>query len=319
MSDNKTIAKTAVKPSDQPVTKPSAGKHRKNINNIAYLFLAPFIIVFLIFSVYPVLRTLYLSFTSYPGYGEPAWVGLDNYVRVINDKFFWSALWNTAKIWGINIVIQLGLAFLLTIVFSDIKYKMRGLSVFRAIYYLPNLISATSIAFLFKTMLDWRFGSLNQMLMGLGLEAPIDWLGSPQVAPVSVAVISAWLWFGNSFIVLMAGVQGIPRDYFEAAAIDGAGRWKVFGKITIPMLRPILVYVSITSLIGGLQMFDIPHLISQANAAIHDGPLNTVVMYMYKFGFTTFQVGYAGAIAYALFLIILTVSIIQFKVMSKED
>lgn len=292
---------------------------RKNLNNIAYLFIAPFVIVFLIFNVYPVLRTLYLSFTSFPGYGEPAWIGLDNYTRVIKDKYFWTALWNTVRIWSVSIVMQLGLAFLLTIVFSDIKYKMRGLGAFRAIYYLPNLIAATSIAFLFQTMLDWRYGTLNQILMGLGLAQPVQWLESSQVAPYSVAVINAWLWFGNSFIVLMAGVQGIPRDYFEAAAIDGAGRWKVFGKITIPMLRPILIYVSITSLIGGLQMFDIPHLISQRNAAIHDGALRTVVIYMYQFGFTTFQVGYASAIAYALFLIILTVSIIQFKIMNRGD
>ena len=290
---------------------------RKNVNNIAYLFVLPFVVVFLIFSVYPVLRTLYLSFTDYKGYGEPNVIGFTNYIRVFKDKYFWQSLLNTGRIWIVNIVLQLGVAFLLTIVFSDMKYKMRGLSIFRALFYLPNLIAATSVSFLFKTLLDWRYGTLNQILMNIGIiNSPIDWLGQPGTAPYVVAVINAWMWFGNSFIMLMAGVQGISRDYFEAAAIDGAGRWTVFGKITIPLLKPIMIYVFITSLIGGLQMFDMPHLISLGNANIHDGVLQTTVMYMYKFGFGTYQIGYAGAIAYTLFAIILVVSLVQMKMMN---
>lgn len=297
---------------------------RKNINNTGYLFVAPFVIVFLIFSVYPVLRTLYLSFTNYRGFGEATWTGISNYARVLGDKFFWKALWNTVRIWGVNIVLQLGLAFLLTIVFSDMKYKIRGLGIFRAMYYLPNLIAATSVAFLFKTLLDWRFGTVNQILNSVcnffGVShTPIDWLGSPASAGYVIAVISAWMWFGNSFIMLMAGVQGIPKDYFEAAAIDGAGRWTIFGRITLPLIRPILLYVAITSLIGGLQMFDLPYLMAEKASASYSS-VQTVVMYLYKFGFETgsTQVGYASAIAYMLFLIILVVSVLQFKIFNKE-
>lgn len=298
---------------------------KKNKDNIAYLFVLPFVIVFLIFSVYPVLRTLYLSFTNYKGYGDAVLVGLANYKRVLTDKFFWRDLGNTIKIWGVNIIVQLGLAFLLTIVFSDIKYKIRGLSAFRAIYYLPNLIAATSVSFLFKTLLDWKYGSVNQMLISAGLiKNPVNWMGSTTTAPMVVALIGAWMWFGNSFIVLMAGVQGIPKDYFEAAAIDGAGRWRVFFKITLPLLKPILLYVFITSLIGGLQLFDLPFLMCGAagpsTSGEPSGTLQTAVMYLYKFGFETHQVGYASAIAYTLFIIILIVSIIQFKLLgSKED
>ncbi len=298
---------------------------KKDRNRIAYLFVLPFVIVFLVFSVYPVLRTLFLSFNTYRGFGEPEWAGLANYKRVLTDKFFWRALGNTVKIWGVNIIVQLGLAFLLTIVFSDIKYKIKGLPVFRAIYYLPNLIACTSVAFLFKTLLDWKYGSFNQMLIQLGLiKTPINWLGQTSTAPMVVALIGAWMWFGNSFIVLMAGVQGIPKDYFEAAAIDGAGRWKVFFKITLPLLKPILLYVFITSLIGGLQLFDLPFLINgvagASTAGDPGGTLQTAVMYLYKFGFETGQVGYASAIAYTLFFIILVVSVIQFKLLdTKED
>lgn len=306
------------------MAKTSAVKSKKrDINRIAYLFVLPFVIVFLTFSVYPVLRTLYLSFTNYKGFGDPTWAGLDNYIRVFKDKFFWKALGNTIKIWGVNIILQLGLAFLLTMVFSDIKYKIRGLSIFRALFYLPNLIAATSVAFLFKTLLDWKYGSFNQLLLMLGItKEQVNWLGSTGTAPYVISVIGAWMWFGNSFIMLMAGVQGIPTDYFEAAAIDGAGRWKVFAKITIPLLRPIMLYVFVTSLIGGLQLFDLPFLmngVAPNTAGEPSGCLQTAVMYLYKFGFETHQVGYASAIAYTLFFIILIVSIIQFKTLGRED
>ena len=299
----------------------------KKYDNVGYFFVLPFVIVFCIFSVYPVLRTLYFSFTNakIAGVGVTSWVWFDNYKRVFTDKFFWRALWNTVRIWGVNIVLQLGLAFLLTIVFSDIKYKIKGLGIFRIIYYLPNLIAATSVAFLFQTLLDWRYGTFNQIIAGVyrlfgANYTPVDWLGSSATAGVTIAVISSWMWFGNSFIMLMAGVQGISKDYFEAAAIDGAGRWIVFGKITLPLLRPMLLYVAITSLIGGLQMFDLPYLMSNPAGASYNS-VYTVVMYLYKFGFTTgtTQTGYASAIAYVLFLIILAVSIIQLKVFNKDE
>lgn len=302
-------------------------KSIKNYNRAGYLFVLPFVIVFLIFNVYPVLRTLYLSFTNakIAEVGKIQWVWFDNYIRVITDKFFWRALGNTLRIWGVNIVLQLGLAFLLTIIFSDIKYKIKGLGIFRVIYYLPNLIAATSVAFLFKTLLDWRYGTFNQIIyqvfkfFGKSYN-PIDWLGTAAHAGSTIAVISAWMWFGNSFIMLMAGVQGISKDYFEAAAIDGAGRWTVFGKITLPLLKPILLYVAITSLIGGLQMFDLPYLMADKASASYNS-VQTAVMYLYKFGFETgtTQTGYASAIAYILFLIILTVSVVQFKLFNKED
>lgn len=300
----------------------SGRKKKRDLNKTGYICVAPFVIIFLIFNVYPVLRTLYLSFTDYKGFGEAAFTGLQNYVRVITDKFFWRDLWNTVKIWSVNIVLQLGLAFLLTIIFSDIKYKVKGLGIYRALYYLPNLIAATSVAFLFKTLLDWRYGTVNQILSSAGLVKgePINWLGSTVTAPFVISVIGAWMWFGNSFIMLMAGVQGISKDYFEAAAIDGAGRWKVFTKITLPLLKPIMLYVGITSLIGGLQMFDLPFLMCGGTIGNPSGSTQTVVMYLYKFGFETNQVGFASAIAYFLFMIILVVSAVQFKLLnSKKD
>lgn len=294
------------------------GKRKKSINDInrwGYVFILPFIIVFLIFSIYPIFKTLYLSFTNFNGFANAKFVGIENYSRVIKDTLFWTAFKNTLKIWSINVILQFGLAFLLTIIFSDIKYKVRGLSIFRALFYLPNLIAATSVAFLFKALLDWQFGSLNQLLVKFGLiNSKINWLGQPGTAIIVVAVIGAWMWFGNTFIVLMAGVQGISKDYFEAATIDGAGRWTTFGKITLPLLKPILLYSAITSLIGGLQIFDIPFLITDGLGA-PSGALNTVVMYLYNTAFKYNNIGYAAAIAYALFFIIAIFSAFTFKSM----
>lgn len=294
-------------------------KSIKDVNKFGYLFIIPFLIIFIVFSIYPIIRTLYLSFTNFNGFSEAKFIGIENYTRVMSDKLFWSAFVSTLKIWGINIVLQLGVAFLLTIIFSDIKYKIKGLSLFRAVFYLPGLMATASVAFLFKTLMDWQYGSVNQILVQFGIiSTKINWLGVPTIAPVVAAVIGAWMWFGNSFIVLMAGVQGISKDYFEAATIDGAGRWTIFGKITIPLLKPILMYVAITSLIGGLQIFEIPLLLTDG-IGTPSGSLNTMVMYLYNTAFKYNNVGYAAAIAYVLFFIIAICSAFTFKSMFSSN
>lgn len=300
-------------------------KSVQTYNRFGYLFVLPFTVIFIIFSIYPVLRTLYLSFTDLKVMGDAHFIGLQNYVRAFTDKFFWKALLNTCRIWGLNIVLQLGIAFLLMMVFSDVKYKMHGLGVYRIIYYLPNLIAATSVAFLFSTLLDWRVGSVNiglyHLLKAFGITYhPVNWIGSSSHAWSTIAIIQTWMWFGNSFIMLMAGVQGISRDYFEAAAIDGAGRWTIFAKITLPLIRPIMEYVAVTSLIGGLQMFDLPFLMVSSSSAAYSS-VQTSMMYLYKFGFTsgTVQTGYASAIAYSLFLIILIVSVFELWLFRRKD
>lgn len=294
-------------------------------NRWGYAFVAPFAIVFAIFNIYPVLRTLYLSFTDLKVVGTGNWVWFDNYVRVFTDKFFWKALGNTIRIWSVNIILQLGLAFLLVIIFSNLNLKIKGLQTFRMIYYLPNLIAATSIAFLFQTLLDERFGTFNIMISGLyklfgATYTPINWIGSPNAAPYTLAVIQSWIWFGNSFLMLMASVQGIGQEYFEAALIDGANTWEIFRHITLPLINPIMMYVAITSLIGGLQMFDLPYLMVNASSTSYDN-VQTVMMYLYKFGFTTgsIQTGYASAVAYSLFIIILGVTLVQMKFFNKDE
>lgn len=308
-------------------TKQPAGKTIKakkssldQLNRYGFLFCLPFVLAFVVFNIYPVFRTFQMSLMNYKGFGKETFVGFANYARAFQDVLFRESFVNTLKMWGLNIVLQLGLALLLTIIFNDIKYRMRGLSIFRAIFYLPNLIACTSVAFLFKTLLDWKYGSFNQILMNLGIiSEQVNWLkGEAGTAQAVVGVVGAWMWFGNSFIMLMAGVQGINTSYFEAAYIDGANRWQVFSKVTMPLLRPIMLYVAVTSLIGGLQLFDIPYLLS-GTTGDPGRALVTAVFYLYNTAFKNNQMGYAAALAFVLFLIISVFCAIAFKLMNRKE
>ncbi|QLQ22803.1 MAG: sugar ABC transporter permease [Paracoccaceae bacterium] len=292
---------------------------REKLDRYGYLFIAPFWVVFLTFSIYPVLLTLYYSFTNYTGSPGEEVVGFANYTRLLTDTYFIEAFFNTIKIWGINFVLQIGLALLLALIFSDLRLKLKGLSFFRSFFYLPNLITISSVALLFGILLDWQHGSLNMVLMKIGLISdPINWLAEPVTAQLSVSLILTWMWFGHSFIIVMAGVSGISTDYFEAAHIDGANRWQMFTKVTLPLLKPILLYIMITSLIGGLQLFDLPMLITDGIGS-PDGSLNTMVLYLYNQAFKYNNYGYASAVAYYLFSITPIFSAVVFKGMFRKE
>lgn len=289
----------------------------KTKNKYGYFFITPFFIVFSIFGIYPIILSLYMSFTDYKGIGSPFnanWVGIEQYLRLFKDEYFLQAFINTWKIWGVNIILQLSIALILAIIFSDMRLKIKGVSLFRAIFYLPNLITISSVALLFLYILDWQHGSLNMLLLKIGLiKEPVNWLGQPVTAQLSVSLIQTWLWFGHTFIIVFAGIQGISKDYFEAAMIDGANRRQIFTKITLPLLKPIMLYVAITSLIGGLQLFEIPFLITLNGLGGPEGSLVTMVLYLYNQAFKYHNFGYAAAVAYGLFIIILVFSIIVFK------
>ncbi len=283
----------------------------KKYNKYGYLFILPFFVVYLIFSLYPILYTFYISLTKYSGYGDYTFIGLQNYVNAFGDTRFLTSLKNTIIMWGVNIILQLGIAFLIVMIFTDIMYKFKGLSFFRLAYYLPNLIAATSVSLIFATLLNTNYGALNQFLYDLNLiSTPIKWLERPFLAQMSVSLIQTWMWFGNSFILLMAAAQAVPREFFEAATIDGAGRLTILRHITIPTIKPILTYIAVTSLIGGLQLFDVPLLLTDGIGA-PSGSLLTVMMYSFNLAFKYSNMGYAAAVTYILFGIILGITIIS--------
>lgn len=287
----------------------------KKRDHYGYIFIAPFFLVFIVFLIYPVILTFYYTFTDFKGYGDYAVIGLDNWNRFFTDGQFFTAFINTWKIWGINIVVQLGLAFLLVFIFSDLVWKIKAVGFFRTIFYLPNLITLASVSMLFRVLLDENYGAFNQVLLNLGLiDEFIKFLGRPGSAQASVAIIQAWMWFGNSFLFLMAGVTGISKDYFEAAKVDGANRFQMFGKITLPLLKPIMLYVAITSLIGGMQIFELPLLLTNGLGQPKDALLTMVLLlYNQAFRFTNF--GYGATVAYGIFMITIVFSIIAYKMM----
>nr|WP_321292317.1 sugar ABC transporter permease [uncultured Trichococcus sp.] len=292
-------------------------------SNKAYLYIAPFVIVFLTFNIYPILLTFYFSLTSYSGMGgigNATFVGIDNYLRLAQDNYFVESLFNTLIIWGTGFIFQIAIALGLALIFSDIQLKIRGIGFFRTLFYLPNIITVASVALLFSLVLDWNYGALNQMLLDLNIiKQPINWLSSAVYSRGAVSAINTWMWFGQTFIILLAGITGISTDYLEAALIDGANWWQRFRYITLPQLKPIMLYVMITSLIGGLQMFDLPMLLTDGMGAPR-GALNTMVLYLYNQAFKYNNFGYASAIAYGLFLITVVFSIIIFRTMySKAD
>lgn len=278
----------------------------RNRNNYGYVFIAPFFLTFFTFLIYPNLQTLYFTFTNKTtAVADFELVGFENWSRFVGDAQFRMAFVNTWQIWGLNIIVQLGLALILVFIFYDITWQMKGMSFFRTVFYLPNLITLASVAMLFRILLDWKYGAINQALVGMGvLQTEVPWLLEPGWAQFWVAIIGAWMWFGNSFLFLMAGVQGISRDYFEAAKVDGASRIQMFTGITLPLLRPIMLYVTITSLIGGMQIFEMPQLLTDGIGAPGNSLL-TMTLMLYNQYFKYKNMAYASTVAYGLFFVTL--------------
>lgn len=284
-----------------------------------YYFILPYFIVFSIFILYPLVYTFYLSMTRYDGFSEITWVGFQNYGRLIKDQFFWKSFVNTWRIWIVNIIPQIGIALFLASWFSDVRYRIKGSGFFRAVFYLPNLVTAASVALLFNVLLDWQHGAINQLMISMGiLKEPIHWLGESTLMPLIVSFIQWWLWFGHTLILIMAGILGIDPSYYEAAVVDGANRWQIFIRITLPLLKPIMLYVIVTSLIGGMQIFDIPFVLTDGKGAPASSLL-TMVVYLYNQGFQYNNFGYGAAIAYALFLVILLCTVVLIRFYHKGD
>lgn len=313
----------------------------------AYYFIAPYFIVFLLMQLYPIVYTFVMSFNfeqirqaipSSAPVGASWYIGgivadpfgnfRDSFGHpgVLNSPEFWQSFVNTWVMWLINYIPQIVFALFLAVVLS--RKDLKGKGVFRAIYYLPNLVTAVSISTLFSVLLDWQHGTLNLLLDNLGLMqrdaagmVPMDfnYLGEPWYTKITVSFIQWWQWFGNTMIFVMAGMKSIPIELYEAAEVDGANKWQEFWKITLPGLQPTMLYIFITSLIGGMQMFDVPRSLTDGRGG-PDGSITTMVFYLYLQGFSGQMVkNYAAAISYVLFLIILILSIFMVKTMTKRD
>jgi multiple sugar transport system permease protein len=234
---------------------------------------------------------------------------------LVKDQVFWQSVANTWIIWIGCIIPQLIFAIVLGVMLN--QYRIRGSNFFMTVFYLPNLVTAASIGVLFGVLLDWQTGMVNKLLLIAGMvKEPINWLGIPSPSRSITSIIQWWMWFGHSTIILSAGIKAIPDELIEAAVVDGTNDWQRFFRITLPLLRPILLYVAVTSLIGGMQIFDIPVALSRNDNA--NMGLMTMVFYVYNSAFRNRNYSYAAAVSYGIFFIILIFSLIFFKTIAPK-
>ncbi|MFP3155100.1 sugar ABC transporter permease [Lachnospiraceae bacterium ZAX-1] len=285
-----------------------------------YIFCIPFGLAFLIFSLYPIFYTGAISISDFKGVNartfqilkEP----LDNFIYVLGNKSFRRALGNTAILWLVNFIPQILLAMLLTVWFTNVQTKVRAQGTFKILLYMPNIITAATVAMLFGQLFAYPQGPINSIFLMLGMEK-VEFLRSPTVARGIVAFIQFWMWYGSTMIVLIAGVLGISPSLFEAAAVDGANGFQTFFSVTLPGLRTILLYTLITSMIGGLQMFDIPQLFLLGGP---DHATETVSVYIYNQAFMGGrQYNVAAAASMIMFAVTAILSGVLFYIMRDRD
>ena len=290
-------------------------------NRWGYYFLIPFIVVYLLFQFVPLVTTIYNSFFENYRSGlkqiGPNFIGLGNYLKILSNADLWKYASNTMIMWLIGFLPQIITSLLLGAWFTDPSLRLRCQRFFKTVIYLPNLIMASAFAMLFFTLFS-DSGPVNSILMQLGIiSKPFTFLSNTTAARSLVGAMNYIMWFGNTTILLMAGMMGIDTTLFEAAQVDGATSTQIFFHITLPLLRPILVYVLITSLIGGIQMFDVPQILTNGTG---DPARNTMTMIMWlnKHLYSK-NFGMGGALSVLLFIITGVLSMIVYKTSSSSE
>ena len=271
----------------------------------AYLFIAPWLIGFLLFTAGPMLASLYISFNRWEIVTPPVWTGLEQYQKLFTDDRFYLSLWNTAYYVFLGVPLHLFLALLAALAMN---LNLRGIRIFRTLYYVPSLTPAVANSILWPWIFHPQYGLANAFLQTLGLKG-LYWLQDPLLAKPSFIIMSFWT-IGGQMVILLAGLKGIPEQLYEAAAIDGANTWQNFRHVTLPLLTPALFFNLIIAIIGAFQVF------TQAFIMTEGGPNYATLFYLpylYRMAFENFQMGYASAMAWVLFIIILFFTILQFR------
>ncbi len=292
-------------------------------NKWGYIFLIPFVVVYAVFQIVPLFTTIVNGFfENYRLMGGltkvgPNWVGLANYVKLFTEGDLGTYFINTMIMWVLGFVPQIVVSLLLGAWFSDPSLRLKGQRFFKTVIYLPNLIMASAFSMLFFTLFS-DGGPINTVLISMGiLDEPFKFLTNVWGTRGLVALMNFLMWFGNTTILLMAGMMGIDTSLFEAAEVDGATATQVFFRITLPLLKPILIYVMITSLIGGLQMFDVPQILTNGKGDPMRSSM-TMIMYLNNHLYSK-NYGLAGALSVILFIITGIMSLLVFKFSNKKE
>ncbi|MER5254479.1 MULTISPECIES: sugar ABC transporter permease [unclassified Streptomyces] len=293
--------------------KPAAGSPpRPRGQRAAYLFVAPLGIGFAVFYFWPLLQTFYFSFTEFGAFGGHTWIGTDNYVRVLKDVTVWQALGNTLIYCVIGLLalpIAIGVAALLN------RRGLRGVSLYRALYFIPFVTLPVAVGLVWNWLYNGDYGLINEVFEWFGADRRY-WVSDPSTAVYAIGTVMVWSTTGYYLIIFMAGIKGIPQDYYEAAELDGAGPLRRFFTITLPLLSPTIFFASIICMINSLQTFDLIYIMmAEKNPAI--GDTQSVVSLFYKWAFVENAQGAAAALAFLLMLIIAALTLMQFRLQKR--
>lgn len=272
-----------------------------------YLFLVPNIIGFAIFTFIPIVASFVLSFTSWDGFGEQEFIGIDNFVKLFSDDIFRVSMWNTLVFTLVSVPVTLIIALAVAILLNK---GIKGIKIVRAAFFLPYITAAIAVAVVWQLLYHPTLGPINQFLMTIGVDNPPKWLSATSTAMASVIIMYIWKMIGYYMIIFLAGLQGVPKQLYEAAQIDGANAWEKFTNVTLPMLSPVVFFTLIIALINSFKVF------TEIYALTGGGPghsTNVLVYNIYVEAFQKYNLGYASAMSYVLAIIIVTITIIQFR------
>jgi cellobiose transport system permease protein len=279
-----------------------------------YLYIAPFFILFAVFGIFPLLYTAWVSLTD-RNLLDPTWsfIGLQNYSELMRDEYFWNAVENTLGIWVLSTIPQLVLALVIAHVLNR---SLRVRTFFRMSILLPQVTSLVAVALIFTQLFGYRYGLVNYVLNQVGIEN-VNWEAGRISSWVALSTMVTWRWVGYNALLYLAAMQSIPDELYEASAVDGARSWRQFIHVTVPMIRPTIIFTVIISTIGGLQLFTEPFLFQPVKSGSTGGSgrqYQTVAMYLYEkaFGGTQFDFGYAAAIAWCLFMLIAVIAFLNY-------
>ncbi len=283
---------------------PLTSRQRKNIRT-GLFFVSPWLIGFAVFLVYPIIASLYYSMTRYVGIGTPTWIGFWNYSFLVKDELFWTSLYNI--MYYLVFAVPLGFAVGLSLALI-MNFKVKEKSIYRTIIYFPAILPMFASAFIWLWMFNPQLGIINALLGYVGIDGP-GWIGSPTWSKPSFILLVQW-GAGGPAIILLAALQDVPRELYEAAELDGAGQWYKFRRITLPSISPVILFHVIMAVSGAFQFFDLPYIMTEG------GPANSTLfysLYLYRNAFQYSKMGYASAMAWILFMLNLGIAIIIFK------
>ena len=277
-----------------------------------YLMIAPLAVGLGVFYFYPFFKVFYDSFHVVGAFNKTSWAGISNYVTMLKDPVMWSTLWNTFRY--VVVIVPFTLAFSILIA-ALLNTNIKGRSVFRVIYFIPAITMSAAISMIWRWIFNSDFGILNFVLSKFGVPS-VQWLSDPHTAWITISIVAVWMNVGYEMIILLAGMQGISRTYYESASLDGAGRFQQFRKITLPLLTPTIFFVLITTLISTFQIFDVIYMMINSKSLAKEAS-QSIVLYFYRNAFEYSKKGYASAIAIFLFLIIMLITVFQMKMQNK--